>query len=374
MADRVQKRGFAVVDMAHDGNDRGARLQIALVILDVENAFFHIRFGNALDGVAEFGGDQLGEIGIDHIAGLHHLPFLHQVLDHIDRAFGHALRQFLNGDGFRQHNLAQNLFARLLRMGATHLFLAPAHGRKRAAALAAAVLVAGNRGYRQLAAATLAGALGARRGFRRGVGPQRLAARRSAFALTFAPRLAAARRFIIFFGRRARDRARTLCGPARLGVFARRQIGNDRRFGLGRRFLDGRRGRCGAGLGLFRFALGLFLGFELRPFLGNAGLFGLALAAFGVLGLALLRHYQRAAAGVHLTLGEIVQHIAALAVLAATVGIAPILAAIRLAAALAVLRARPRRLALGVVRRPVIVAAGLALARLGALRSRRARC
>jgi hypothetical protein len=65
--------------------------------------------------VAEFTGDQFGQIGVDDVARLHHLAFLHQVLDHVDRAFGHTLREFLNGDGFRQGDLAGNLLARLLR-------------------------------------------------------------------------------------------------------------------------------------------------------------------------------------------------------------------------------------------------------------------
>ena len=59
-------------------------------------------------------GDQLGGVGVDHVAGLHHLALLHEELDDVDGAFGHALRQFLDGDGLRQHHFAHDLLARLL--------------------------------------------------------------------------------------------------------------------------------------------------------------------------------------------------------------------------------------------------------------------
>jgi hypothetical protein len=34
----------------------------------IEEAFFHVGFGDALDRVAEFGGDQFGRVGIDDVA------------------------------------------------------------------------------------------------------------------------------------------------------------------------------------------------------------------------------------------------------------------------------------------------------------------
>jgi hypothetical protein len=57
--------------------------------------------------MAEFAGNEFGKVGVDDVARLHHLAFLHQVLDDVDGAFGHALRQFLNGDGLRQDHFAQ---------------------------------------------------------------------------------------------------------------------------------------------------------------------------------------------------------------------------------------------------------------------------
>ncbi len=102
--------------------------------------------------MAEFGGDEFGEVGVDDVARLHHLAFLHQVLDDVDGALGHALRQFLNGDGFRQDDFAHDLLARFLHLAAAELLLATA-GRSHRTATGIAVVVRADRGYRQLAAA-----------------------------------------------------------------------------------------------------------------------------------------------------------------------------------------------------------------------------
>jgi hypothetical protein len=113
LADGIQERGLAVVDMAHDRHDRRTRLQLALVVGDIEDAGLDVGFRYALDRMAEFRRDELGQVGIDDVAGLHHLAFLHQVLDHIDGAFRHALRQFLNGDGLGQRRPRAEIFSRV---------------------------------------------------------------------------------------------------------------------------------------------------------------------------------------------------------------------------------------------------------------------
>lgn len=101
--------------------------------------------------MAEFSRDQFRQIGVDHVARLHHLAFLHQELDDVDGAFGHALRQFLNGDGFRQDNFAHDLFTGLLHLAAAEFFLAAAHGCHGASARRAVFIQVG-RGDGQLAA------------------------------------------------------------------------------------------------------------------------------------------------------------------------------------------------------------------------------
>ncbi len=65
MADGVEQRGLAVVDVTHDGDDRRTRDHFGLVVGNVEDAFFDVGFGDALDGMAEFAGDEFRQVGID---------------------------------------------------------------------------------------------------------------------------------------------------------------------------------------------------------------------------------------------------------------------------------------------------------------------
>src|SRR5262249_9004126 len=55
-------------------------------------------------------GQELGGVGVDHIVDLRHMALLHQELDHIDAALGHAVGELLDGDGFRNGDLADELF------------------------------------------------------------------------------------------------------------------------------------------------------------------------------------------------------------------------------------------------------------------------
>ena len=110
MAQRVEQRGLAVIDMAHHGHDRRTRLGIGGIVDDVEQAFFNVGGGDALDGVAHFLGDQLRGIGVDHVGDLVHRALLHQQADHVDRALGHAVGEFLDVDGFRDDDFAKQLF------------------------------------------------------------------------------------------------------------------------------------------------------------------------------------------------------------------------------------------------------------------------
>ena len=59
VADGVEQRGLAVIDMAHDGDDRRPRHQMSVGVRRVEQAFLDVRFGDALDRVAELLGDEL---------------------------------------------------------------------------------------------------------------------------------------------------------------------------------------------------------------------------------------------------------------------------------------------------------------------------
>ncbi len=135
MAQRVQQAGLAVIDMAHDGDDRRARLQLGIRVLFALQAQLNVRIRDAADLVAEFGDDQLGGIGVDGLGdGGHHAHF-HQGAHHIAAGGGHAVGEFLHGDGFGQHDLAhhfQAVGAQQLQLGLAALTLTlAAHGGER---------------------------------------------------------------------------------------------------------------------------------------------------------------------------------------------------------------------------------------------------
>src|SRR5262249_41605875 len=69
---------------------------------------------DALDGVAELLGDELGGVGVDHVVDLRHVALLHQKLDHVHGALGHAVGELLDGDGLRDGDLARELLLRLV--------------------------------------------------------------------------------------------------------------------------------------------------------------------------------------------------------------------------------------------------------------------
>ena len=190
-ADGVEQRGLAVVDVTHDGHDRRARHQRRRIVGDVEQAFLDVGFGDALDGVAEFLGDELGGVGVDHVVDLRHLALLHQQLDHVDRALGHAVGEFLDGDRLRNRDLADELFLRLVAV----LLGAPALAAAERGHRALAHLVGGERGDEGEPAARLLAVSGARSAACGG------AAGRTAPP---APRRNARRLFLVGFERRAR--------------------------------------------------------------------------------------------------------------------------------------------------------------------------
>src|SRR6266852_2430805 len=100
--------------MAHDGHDRRSRMQHCRNVNLIEQTFFNVRFGDASYGVAEFLGEELGCVGIDRVGDLGHLALLHQELDHVDRAFGHAVGKLLDGNCLRDRNLPRQFLLGLI--------------------------------------------------------------------------------------------------------------------------------------------------------------------------------------------------------------------------------------------------------------------
>ena len=121
-ADRVEQRGLAVIDMAHDGDDRRARLQILGMVLGADEAFLDVGLRDAPDRMAELLGDELGGIGIDHVGDLVHGAVFHQIFDDVDASLGHAVGELLDGDDLGDHHLALDL---RLRLRAGDLLLLP---------------------------------------------------------------------------------------------------------------------------------------------------------------------------------------------------------------------------------------------------------
>ena len=107
LAQRIEQRSLAVVDMAHDGDDRRTGRHLGGVVVFAFQTFENVGFGDALDGVAVFGGDEFGGVGIDHIVLRDHHAVFHQHLDDVDRAARHAVRKFGDRDGFRNRDFAR---------------------------------------------------------------------------------------------------------------------------------------------------------------------------------------------------------------------------------------------------------------------------
>ena len=132
LAQSVEQRRLAVVNVTHDGHDRGTGLEIGGIIRLAFKAHFHVGLRHTLDRVAHILGDELGGIGVQHVVDLHHLALLHQQTDHVHRALGHTVGQFLHSDCVGNGHLAMHLHL-LGRAGAGALLalLAAAHGSKR---------------------------------------------------------------------------------------------------------------------------------------------------------------------------------------------------------------------------------------------------
>ncbi len=103
--------------------------------------------------MAEFGRHQLRRIGVDGVVARHHHAALHQDLDDVDAAPGHAVGEFRHRDGFRDHHFARarNGGRLLLAMGAIEL---TAEGGDRAHTL---FVVRKRPRYGELAGATASG-------------------------------------------------------------------------------------------------------------------------------------------------------------------------------------------------------------------------
>ena len=119
IAQRIEQRGLAVVDVAHHGHHRRARLQILGPVLDALEADLDVGLADPLGLVAELAHDQLGGVGIEGLIDGRHDAHLHQLLDHVGAAHRHPVGELGHGDGLGQHHLAHE------GPGVLQLLLAP---------------------------------------------------------------------------------------------------------------------------------------------------------------------------------------------------------------------------------------------------------
>ena len=111
-ADRVEQRGLAVVDMAHDRDHRRTRLE-RLVGIDVgRRVDVDVGFADPLDVVAELGDQQLGRVLVDRLVDRDRHAHLEQRLDQVGGALGHAVGELPDGDRLGHDDVADLLVRR----------------------------------------------------------------------------------------------------------------------------------------------------------------------------------------------------------------------------------------------------------------------
>ena len=171
LADGVEDRGLAVVDMAHDGHNRRPWLEGRLVVLVVLDDDIHIGLGNPFRLVPQLEHDKLGRLGIDGLRDGRHDAELHQLLDDIRGALRHPVGQFLDRNVLGNGHIA-DLFDLGLRLGRAHarLFTLPRPADRCQGALAEAFAAIEGLGDGDLALAALVHVVAADLRFARLVG------------------------------------------------------------------------------------------------------------------------------------------------------------------------------------------------------------
>ena len=120
-ADAVEQGGLAVVDVAHDDDDRRAGDEFVLGIDVIVNKTVLDRHNDlVLHLAAKLHGDERGGIVIDHIGHGRHHAELDELLDDLDRRFLHAGGELADVDLVGDADL-ELLFLRDLKLQALHL-------------------------------------------------------------------------------------------------------------------------------------------------------------------------------------------------------------------------------------------------------------
>ncbi len=140
VADRVEQARLAVVDVAHDGDDGGARLEVLGIVdgLGLELGLF-VGGVRDLDLTSEVGGEDLDGLVAERLRDGDHLAVAHERLDDLGRGHAQQLRDVLDGGARRHldqaggHHGRRRLLVAVVTAAAT---AAPAAAALRAAAAA----------------------------------------------------------------------------------------------------------------------------------------------------------------------------------------------------------------------------------------------
>ena len=95
VANRVEQRGLAVIDVAHHGDHRRPRDHLAddgLFGLALFDRGFDVE-GDVLDAVAELVGDQRRGVDVEHLVERRHHAEVHQLLDDLAGLDAHVARR-----------------------------------------------------------------------------------------------------------------------------------------------------------------------------------------------------------------------------------------------------------------------------------------
>ena len=132
LADVVQQRGLAVVDVAHDGDDRRTGEEVLLGILDV------LVLEGVLGGLGQLHFQLHAELGANQLRGVE-VQFVvdggddaqhHQLFDDLAGRLADALGEVAHGDGLGGHERLFDLHRLGARRGSLLLLALAAHPRR----------------------------------------------------------------------------------------------------------------------------------------------------------------------------------------------------------------------------------------------------
>ena len=121
VADMIEKRGLAVVDVSHDRDHRCPWLALALDLQRLPKVLLHLVLGHDLGLVAEFLDQQDRGVLVERLVDRGHDAHAHQGLDRLAGLNAHPLRQFANRHHAAYFHFAGNELLGFLELAALFL-------------------------------------------------------------------------------------------------------------------------------------------------------------------------------------------------------------------------------------------------------------